>query len=198
MRTYKHINYSWTSSRFRSRRYLFVKGFLPQPIIEYLKTYYAILLANHRFHKDRLCPRSLALGGDAAFDAILEWIRPEVARLVGFDLTPTYSYTRRYAKGAFLKRHLDRAACEVSVTISIAIPEGSGPSVIHLKAPKLKKSKVEMLEGDGCVYAGTEVEHWREPFLTEGYTQLFLHYIATHGPYYPMHAFDGRPCLGAG
>ena len=54
----------------------------------------------------------LSLGGDAALDAVLEWIRPEVSRLVGFDLAPTYSYTRRYVKGDLLKRHVDRAACE--------------------------------------------------------------------------------------
>jgi hypothetical protein len=197
MRAHKHVNYSRTASRFRLRRYLFAKGILPRPILEYLKNYYAILLANHRFQKDSQCPLSLALGGDAAFDAVLAWIEPEVARLVGFDLTPTYSYTRRYAKGEILKRHKDRTACEVSVTISITIPDGAGPSVIHLKAPDRRQDKVAMLEGDGCVYAGTEVEHWREPFTVDGYIQLFLHFIATKGANYPTHAFDGRPRLGA-
>ncbi len=96
-----------------------------------------------------------------------------------------------------LQRHRDRAACEVSVTVSIAIPRGAGPSVIHLKAPNRKESKAEMFEGDGCIYAGTEVEHWRKPFSADGYIQLFLHFIATHGPNYPAHAFDGRPRLGA-
>jgi hypothetical protein len=70
--------------------------------------------------------------------------------------------------------------------------------VIHLKAPGRRQSKVEMFEGDGCVYAGTEVEHWREAFSADGYIQLFLHFIATQGPNYPTHAFDGRPRLGAG
>jgi hypothetical protein len=192
----KPISYSRTASLFRSRRYLPAKRILPRPILDYLKTYYCIQLENNKFGKDSQCPTSLSLGGDAAFDAVLEWIRPEVARLVGLDLTPTYSYTRRYAKGDVLKRHKDRAACEISLTLSIFIPKGAGPSVIHLKPPNLKESKVEMLEGDGCVYAGDEVEHWREPFRMGGYIQLFLHYIATHGANYPKLAFDGRPRLG--
>jgi len=33
---------------------------------------------------DSQCPSSLSLGGDAALDAILELIRPEVSRLVRF------------------------------------------------------------------------------------------------------------------
>jgi hypothetical protein len=188
--------YAGAAKRFREKRYLFLKGMLPQPLLEYLKVYYAILLANNRFSHDSQIPSSLSLGGDAGLDAVLEWVRPELGRLVGFSLAPTYSYTRRYAKGDVLARHLDRAACEISVTASIQIPKGAGPSVIHLKPPNLKETRVEMLEGDGCVYAGTEVEHWRERFRVDGYIQLFLHFIARRGPYYPKLLFDGRKRLG--
>jgi hypothetical protein len=190
--------YVRTARRFRERRYLLVKGILPQTLLEYLKVYYAILMANNRFGTDSQCPSSLSLGGDAALDAVLEWIRPEVSRLVGFDLVPTYSYTRQYARGELLTRHTDRAACEISVTASIQIPKEAGPSVVHLKPPNFDETKVEMFEGDGCVYAGTEVEHWRERFRVGGYIQLFLHFIAKHGRNYPKLIFDGRGCLGAG
>jgi hypothetical protein len=176
---------------------LLAKGILPQTILEYLKVYYAVLLANNRFSNDSECPSSLSLGGDAALDAVLEWIRPEVSRLVGFDLAATYSYTRQYARGEVLTRHTDRDACEISVTASIQIPKGAGPSVVHLKPPNFQETKVEMFEGDGCVYAGTEVEHWRERFRVGGYIQLFLHFIAKHGRNYPRLMFDGRECLGA-
>jgi len=179
-------------------RYLLVKGILPPPILEYLKVYYAILMTNDRFYADDQCPLSLSLGGDPALDALLEWIRPEVSRLVGFDLAPTYSYTRRYAKGEVLTRHTDRAACEISVTVSIQIPKGAGPSVVHLKPPNCGETSVEMYEGDACVYAGTEVEHWRDRFRQGGYIQLFLHFIGKAGPNYPGLMFDGRQCLGAG
>jgi len=171
---------------------------LPPTILEYLKVYYSILVTNNRFGKDGQCPSSLSLGGDAALDAVLEWIRPEISRLVGFDLAPTYSYTRQYAKGEILARHTDRAACEISVTASVQIPKGAGPSIVFLKPPNCKQAKVEMLEGDGCVYAGTEVEHWRERFRVGGYIQLFLHFIAKQGRNYPKLVFDGRRCLGAG
>jgi len=192
----RKTGYVRAAKRFREKRYLFLKGLLPPPLLEYLKVYYAILLADDRFSHDSQCPASLSLGGDPALDAVLEWIRPEIGRLVGFSLAPTYSYTRRYAKGEVLTRHVDRAACEISVTASIQIPKRAGPSVMHLKPPHARRVTVEMLEGDGCVYAGAEVEHWRERFRVDGYIQLFLHFIARRGPHYPNLLFDGRERLG--
>jgi hypothetical protein len=189
--------YRETARKFREHRYLLVKGILPCPILEYLKVYYAVLLTNNGFSRDEQCPSSLSLGADPGLDAILEWVRPEVGRLVGFEVAPTYSYTRRYAKGELLPRHTDRDACEVSVTTSIEIPKGAGPSVVHLKPPNARETKVEMREGDGCIYAGAEVEHWRERFRVDGYVQLFLHFISKRGPNYPELVFDGRKCLGA-
>lgn len=189
--------YVQAAKRFRRQRYLFLKGMLPAPLLEYLKVYYAVLLADNYFSHDSQCPSSLSLGSDPGLDAVLEWIRPEVGRLVGFDLAPTYSYTRRYAKGELLARHLDRAACEISVTLSIQIPKRAGPSIMYLKPPHAEEAKVEMLEGDGCIYAGTEVEHWRNRFRVGGYIQLFLHFIARRGPHYPKLLFDGRERLGS-
>ena len=197
MRRHSRDYYIRTARTFRKRRYLLVKRMLPQTILQYLKVYYAILTANNRLSNDGQCPLSLSVGGDAALDAVLEWIRPEVSRLVGFDLAPTYSYTRQYAKDEVLTRHRDRPSCEISVTASIQIPKGAGPSVLHLKTPNSEETKVEMLEGDGCVYAGTEIEHWRERFSADGYIQLFLHFIEKRGPNYPGLMFDGRKCLGA-
>lgn len=192
----RDTGYGRAAKQFREKRYLFVNGLLPPPLLEYLKVYYAILLADNYFSHDSQCPSSLSLGCDPALDAVLEWIRPEVGRLVGFELAPTYSYTRRYAKGELLARHRDRAACEISVTISIQIPKRAGPSIMYLKPPHAEEAKVKMLEGDGCIYAGTEVEHWRNRFRVGGYIQLFLHFIARRGPHYPKLLFDGRERLG--
>ena len=197
MRRHSHQKHRAMPLRFRKRRYLIVRRILPQPLLDYLKVYYAILVANNKLSRDRQCRSSLSLGGDPALDAVMEWIRPKVSRLVGIDLAPTYSYTRQYAKGQALVRHTDRAACEISVTVAIQIPKRAKPSAIYLKPPHLNETKVELREGDGCIYAGTEVEHWREPFRAGGYIQLFLHFIAKQGRHYPELRFDGRERLGA-
>src|SRR5947199_10310666 len=113
MSDHPHTYYVRTARRFRKRRYLLVKRILPATILEYLKVYYAILMAKNRFCNDSQCPSSLSLGGDPGLDEILEWIRSEVSRLVGFDLAPTFSYTRQYPQRAELARHRNPTACEV-------------------------------------------------------------------------------------
>jgi hypothetical protein len=166
-------------------------------MVSYLKSYYSVLLENKMFFKDQQCPLSLSLSGDPAFDAILEWLRPEMTRLIGCDLAPTYSYTRRYAKGDELERHKDRNACEISATICIGKPRGAPPSALYIQAPGDRARKIEMLEGDGCIYAGMDVEHWRDRFRRTGYDQLFLHFVKKRGRQYPRWLYDGRKCLGA-
>jgi hypothetical protein len=189
--------YDWTARTFRKNRYLFVKELLPSALLEYLKIYYRVLFENELFTRDSQCPTSLSLGGDPGLDSVLEWVRPEIGRLVGFELAPTYSYTRRYAKGELLKRHIDRSSCEVSVTVSIKIPDRATSSVIYLKPPNSRTKKIAMREGDGCVYAGAEIEHWRDRFRVDGYIQLFLHFISKSGPHFPDYLYDGRQFLGS-
>src|SRR5438093_12791386 len=117
MSDHPHTYYVRTARRFRKRRYLLVKRILPATILEYLKVYYAILMAKNRFCNDSQCPSSLSLGGHRRLDTIMERIRPEVSRLVGFDLAPIFSYTRQYAKGEVVARPMDRAACDICVPV---------------------------------------------------------------------------------
>ena len=70
------------------------------------------------------------------------------------------------------------------------------PSTFYLAFQSGNTVEVEMCEGDGCLYAGSEIVHWRESFCGDGYIQLFLHFIAQNGPNYPRWAFDGRDRLG--
>jgi hypothetical protein len=54
---------------------------------------------------------------------------------------------------------------------------------------------IELRPGDGMVYRGTEVRHWREAFAGTEATQLFLHYVDQEGPYGDW-KFDRRSNLG--
>ena len=62
-----------------------------------------------------------------------------------------------------------------------------------------KGKMIPMEPGDGVIYRGCEVEHWREAFnAPEGawQTQVFLHYVDKNGPYGDFCKFDSRPALG--
>lgn len=182
---------------FSQQGYLLVRDFLPADILDFLKVYYRVLRANGRFVADWYCPGSLSLGGDGALDAVVEWARPRVSQLVEQELASTYSYTRVYAKGDTLLPHRDRPSCEVSVTVPIEIPSGAPPSLLMLRPHHSDAVRINLSEGDACIYAGPSVEHWREPFENSGQVQLFLHYISVAGEHFPDLVFDGRRFLGA-
>ena len=131
---------------------------------------------------------------DPLIEVILRNSVSEVEAATGLELYPTYSFTRVYQKGEELKPHVDRPACEISVTSHIATVGKSWP--IHMKAPG-KEPVVHYLEpGDACIYRGCEVTHWRDKAVdTDFNVQVMLHYVNKNGPN-AGHKFDHRQTLG--
>ena len=97
-------------------------------------------------------------------------------------LYPTYAYWRYYVFGATLAKHVDRPACEVSVTACIRKYD-DWPIVVEGVSFELK-------EGDAVLYAGCDQEHGRPGvYKGDGMAQVFLHYVNQIGPN-KDHAYD--------
>lgn len=136
-------------------------------------------------------------------------IRLKVEELIGRKLYNTYYYDRFYFPGQALNRHVDRDACEISVTIHIStnLSEGEEDWPIWIKTPDQykdkKKTEIEtkgeeksliLKPGDGMLYKGCERPHWREEMpganrnkemFGKGeelyYHQIFFHYVLQDG-----------------
>lgn len=108
-------------------------------------------------------------------NTILGLLLPRVCTETGKNLFPTYSYCRIYNCGDELAKHTDRNACEWSVTLNLSQTD---PWPIHMD-----NSVLDIQPGDGVIYQGRVVQHWREPFKGTEYVQIFLHYIDTDGPF---------------
>jgi hypothetical protein len=127
-------------------------------------------------------------------------VRKEVEKRLGIDLLPTYFYDRFYYVGQQLKRHSDRPACEVSVTLQIST-NSENPWPIWFERPDGSESYVVMKNGDAAVYKGCEREHWRDALESKYgkwenkwrtfrkkeddtyHHQIFLHYVNAQGPF---------------
>ena len=147
---------------------------------------------------------------DWVMETLLQYMRPIMKKKTGLDLVPTYSYTRLYEKGNILHRHKDRPSCEVSTTLHLGGDEwpifmdGTGANnivsgfetttVVKPGAPK--GTRIDLKVGDMLIYAGCELEHWREPFQGNVCSQVFLHYNHANGPFAKTNLLDGRPLLG--
>jgi len=103
-----------------------------------------------------------------------------VGAVVGEAIKPSYVYLASYLSGAELKKHTDRQQCEFSVTLCLDFspePELATSWPIRLDTGEGTVTVYQAL-GDGLVYRGTTVPHYRS-VLAEGYTStsIFFHYV---------------------
>ena len=165
---------------------------------------------------DKQVPGCYSKYADWVMETLLQYMRPIMKAKTGLELVPTYSFTRIYEKGNILWRHRDRPSCEVSTTLHLGGDEwpifidGTGAhSIIRrknqygptgeevdIKPGAPKGTKIILKVGDMLVYAGCELEHWREPFQGTVCSQAFLHYNHVNGPFAKTNLLDGRPLLG--
>jgi hypothetical protein len=179
---------------FTEAGYCVLHRLLPEPVRDFLHEYARKAARSGRLNTgDSQLPDTPSCYADPFMESVLQMLLPQVAEASGLPLFPTYSYFRVYKHGDLLRAHLDRPSCEVSVTISIGYEaDAAWPVWIDRKGTPIP---IELRPGDGMVYRGTEVRHWREAFAGTEATQLFLHYVDQEGPYGDW-KFDRRSNLG--
>lgn len=141
------------------------------------------------------------------YRAIHSSIRIKLEEYLGRKLYNTYYYDRFYYPGQELTKHIDRDACEISVTVHIGtnLKGKNADWPIWIKTPDvyLDKNKKQILSlgenrsiilkpGDSMVYKGCERPHWRDPMPRPKmglfkrnceyyYHQIFFHYVLRDG-----------------
>lgn len=193
----RQIKYEILSNYFKEKKYVIVDSALSAEQCKKLSDHLLDLVEKNQTTKDDQCPLSESIYGDAILDSILEDLRPVVEKATGLNLYPTYSYARKYLPGDELKPHLDRAACEISATLTLGFDGEVWP--IHVSTDDTIENdigEILMNPGDMVVYRGMEINHWREPY-TQGkwQCQVFLHYVDANGPHKDL-KYDGRETLG--
>ena len=145
-------------------------------------------------------PGSFSVYNNPKYREIHRLVRRVVQNILEIDLHPTYFYERFYYAGQELKRHSDRPACEISVTLQIST-NLKEPWDIWFQKPDGKETSIKMKSGDAVIYKGCEREHWRLP-MKSNYNklqnkfrtfrkkeddtylhQIFFHYVDAQGPY---------------
>lgn len=113
-----------------------------------------------------------------------------IESIIKEKIYPSYYYDRFYFSGQELVKHVDRGACEISLSFHIS-------SNLNYKWPLHfqyddKQLSVECDPGDGVLYKGCEVPHWRDPMVGDEnsyFHQIFFHYVKANG-HYLQYAYD--------
>lgn len=189
---------------FDEQSYVVVRGFLDDREVNLFSRYMEYALNAGLYteveRSEALIPRDFpsrfSRYADPLMEATLTASCEAFSGLVGKALTPTYSYSRVYVKGDELVAHVDRPACEYSVTVNVAY-QGEKPWPIWMKAPDKEPVSLVLYPGDAVVYKGCEVEHWRLPMTEcDVNAQFMLHYVDRDGPN-ASYALDRRASFGA-
>lgn len=171
-----------------------VDEFLDEATVATVSQYFENRLKRSEWKPNSDDPTSrYAYYADPLTEVILKQCLPAVEAACGKQLLPTYSYARIYQPGEQLEPHIDRPACEVSVTVSVAY-QGT-PSPIWMQYSDYAPQECKLPVGSAVVYKGCEATHWRHP-LENGQlvVQFMLHYVDKNGPYANF-VFDRRSSL---
>ncbi len=130
------------------------------------------------------------------------YIHKKLKDYIDLDLRETYSYTRKYVRGAYLGTHTDRPACEISATLCLDYLTddntpwpiwvrndknyaGVDPEIVKAESQdipqRLRKDNhcysVSLEPGDILLYQGPNIPHWRDYLLGEYSYHLFVHFF---------------------
>lgn len=161
--------------------FIFIPGFISQERAQSLNTW----LLNERDCGRLLDDPRVGVFGKAYQNAIpfLELLcekTNEISALVEESVLPTYSYCIVYEANSELPPHVDRQACEISLTIHLG---GDAEWPIFITKPSGEAIPFKLNPGDAVIYLGCVTRHWREKFTGQYFSQLFLHYVRSRGPY---------------
>lgn len=183
---------------FKENGYHVIRDFLEPNFVKFINQYFFTRInAGQAELGDIQAPNSYIFYGDPLMDTILDEAAQELSKVAGYNLLPTYTFTRLYGKGDELEIHLDRSECELSGTLALGIPDGEEINPIYFSRNEDKSDAIEIKlnPGDLCLYHGCDLYHWREPFTQRWYLQSFLHYVNADGPHKDL-LYDKRSYLG--
>lgn len=185
------------AERFEKQGCVFVKNFIDEQTISVVSQYFENKIRRGEWTEisDKGDPTSrFAYYADPLIEVLLQASKEAVEDATGKELMPTYSYSRIYQAREKLYPHVDRPACEVSVTVNVATKGEFSP--IYTQYGQNDPEKHVLNPGDAVIYMGCDVVHWRQPLREDQLNvQFMLHYVDKNGPY-AEYAKDKRPAYG--
>ena len=187
-------------------KYKIVRNAISKDILNFVYEYFLLkrkvfrtclktkIIPPHLEHLFGMCEDEQVPGTDYVMyadiigETLLKELRSKVQEETNFGrVIENYSFVRIYKRGNELKKHKDRKACKLSVTLPIG--GNSWPIFIDGK-------QIDLQIGDMLIYNGS-IPHWREKFQEAECVQIFLHYdTANHLKENNLKAYDNRLHIG--
>jgi alkylated DNA repair dioxygenase AlkB len=168
------------NAQLEKNNFLFIPNFISSERAKFLENEFFELEKTNRYVVDDQAPNSPAIYNFKPFLELLCEKTPQVSSLIKETVLPTYSYARIYKNNEILENHVDRQACEISLSVHLG---SDAEWDITIQKPNEEKIDLNLKPGDAVLYLGCTAFHGREkPYTGQNYCQLFLHYVRSRGP----------------
>jgi hypothetical protein len=207
--------FSPVTTEFIKNGYVVLRNFIPKEIIDMTLDAWKVIERDpshneHFFHTEKditdNSPKDSLFKSQGSYNfppsiALHRWMRDNLDKVFDFKLVETYSFTRKYDRGAYLRAHTDRPSCEISTTICLDyksddntpwkiwvqkdknwVDEGADIELLGSVSQELPHrdrvgTPISLEVGDVLLYQGPNAIHWRDRFLGEYSYHMFLHFI---------------------
>lgn len=156
-----------------------IRNILSKDLCDYLSAQMEI--DTSRYQKFNACPQ--AAGAVDLYNTVSAQIAQNILliKIKNFlklnKIFSTYAYCRKYYKFQKLLTHIDRIECEISLSVCLSMADKTNPwsfycrnsdqNIVYNGTPNV---------GDGILYLGAKLEHWREECEQNWIRQAFFHY----------------------
>jgi len=166
-----HEVYAEASDQFRANKYAVLRKVLPPMQTAALRKHFRSLYENKQIFLDteQVVGGRYVMTNEGLARFVHHQFAPLVSHITQQQTIATFSNLLIYIPGAVLERHIDRPQCPFNLSLLVDTdPEAdmSDSWPIYLEVDgEAKEVRLEM--GDGVLYGGTTVPHWRNA-LPEG------------------------------
>lgn len=208
-----HGKTNQTTLDFVNNRYVVLRDFIPKEIIKLTMDAWRCIENDERqFHahfvkEDELTHSTPAEARNKSHGAynfppavgLHSYLKNKLNSVLDLKLKSTYSYTRKYIRGASLTAHTDRPSCEVSLTFPldyktddntpwkiwlnnegnwVNCKDRAGQQFIKENTQDIHRGKsIELELGDVLLYQGPNIPHWRNTLVGDYSYHMFIHFF---------------------
>lgn len=205
---------------FINNRYVVLRDFVPKEMITFAMDCWKTVEHNPEWH-GAFCKREddiifqspkNSLGKSESIYcspwgvAMNRFLRDKLRSVLDIDLGETYSFTRKYDRGAYLAAHRDRPACEISTTLCLDYKtddgrpwriwvdnsrnwvdsDDGGETGIQRQLQLLPNRKrtstpIDLEVGDILLYQGPNAVHFRDYLIGDYSYHIFSHFYNKEG-----------------
>jgi hypothetical protein len=166
----------------RANRFTELRGIIPPAQQRMLRDYVRKLVERGYFPAldDGQVELRAAIHNEPTIASLHHGLAELLTDIAGEKLLASYCYLSHYVGGAVLERHLDRPQCAYNLSVvfdmSGATPEPE-PWPIYLELDG-KAVPINLAVGDGLMYSGTEIPHWRDALPADQTAVVcFFHFV---------------------